>query len=79
MEMTFSASDVVGSVLFKGWRVTNSAGMFGSCIAVILIAVLFETFKSYKVHRQNQRTPQKQDSEATSLLANSHRNHPSSL
>ena len=39
--------------------------MAGSCIAVILIAIVFETLKSYK---PNQQKPHKENSETTPLI-----------
>ena len=39
--------------------------MAGSCIAVILIAILFETLKSYN---PNQQKPHKEKSETTPLI-----------
>jgi len=39
--------------------------MAGSCIAVVLIAILFETLKSYK---PNQQKPRKENSESTPLI-----------
>ena len=41
------------------------SGMAGSCIAVVLIAILFETLKSYK---PNQQKPRKENSETTPLI-----------
>ena len=39
--------------------------MAGSCIAVVVIAILFETLKSYKL---NQQKPCKANSERTPLI-----------
>ena len=41
------------------------SGMAGSCIAVVLIAILYETLKSYK---PNQQKPRKENSETTPLI-----------
>lgn len=62
--MSFVASENV-TILFKGWKVSTVGGLVGSCIAVIVIAVLFESLKSYKVHRHK---PCKKSSETTPLI-----------
>lgn len=74
MQMAFFASNIVGPILFKGWKVTNAAGIFGSCIVVIVVAIIHEAIKSYQAHRK--KAGKKQDSEATPLLhKTSHQNH----
>ncbi|XP_073242807.1 uncharacterized protein [Porites lutea] len=65
MHMSFFASKSVSDLLFKGWTISTAGGMAGSCIAVILIAILFETLKSYK---PNQQKPHKENSETTPLI-----------
>jgi len=52
MQMAFFASNIVGPILFKGWKVTNAAGIFGSCIVVIVLAIIHEAIKSYQAHRK---------------------------
>ena len=50
------------------------SGIFGSCIVVIVVAIIHEAIKSYQAHRK--KAGKKQDSEATPLLHNtSHQNH----
>lgn len=63
--MSFFASKSVSDLLFKGWTISTAGGMAGSCIAVVLIAILFETLKSYK---PNQQKPHKENSETTPLI-----------
>lgn len=70
--MSFFVSSHV-QILFKGWKVSNAWEMVGSCVAVILIAVFYETLKSYKVHH---RKPCKEKSESTPLLRQRNQDQP---
>jgi copper transporter 1 len=47
MQMYFFASSEV-TILFKGWMTTTWAELFGSCIAVLVMAILYEGLKSLR-------------------------------
>ena len=59
-----SLAEVVNFVIF------SISGLVGSCIAVLVIAVFFESLKSYKVHRQK---PCRRSSEKTPLIRKPHK------
>lgn len=69
MDMSFVASENV-TILFKTWKVSSVGGLVGSCIAVLVIAVFFESLKSYKVHGHK---PCRKSSEKTPLIKQPHK------
>lgn len=71
MVMSFFVSSKVSHILFEGWSVSTDGGMVGSCIAVICIAILFETIKSYKAHRKSHKI----SSETTPLIRRANQDH----
>lgn len=74
--MSFFASDSVSNLLFKGWTISTAGQMAGSCIAVVVIAIVFETLKSYK---HNQQKPCKANSETTPLIRRLKQEHTSKI
>ncbi|KAJ7339561.1 hypothetical protein OS493_005962 [Desmophyllum pertusum] len=64
MDMSFVASEKV-TILFENWKVSSVGGLVGSCVAIIVIAVFFESLKSFKV---NHHKPCKKNSESTPLI-----------
>lgn len=47
MQMTFYASTNV-TLLFDFWKTTNAGQLVGSCVAVFVIALLFEALRAYR-------------------------------
>lgn len=48
MDMSFVSSKTISHILFKDWSVSSIGGLVGSCIAIVVIAIFFESLKSYK-------------------------------
>lgn len=64
--MWFTTSQDISHILFKDWSVSSIGGLVGSCIIIIIIAVFFESLKSYK--GLSNEKPKRETSESTPLL-----------
>lgn len=72
MQMWFTTSRDISHILFKDWSVSSVGGLVGSCIIIIVIAVFFESLKSYK--GLSNKKPEKKTSESMPLLGHLHIN-----
>ncbi|XP_012221636.1 high affinity copper uptake protein 1-like [Linepithema humile] len=41
---------VTETILFSGWRISDTSGLIGSIVGIILLTALYEGLKSYREH-----------------------------